>query len=263
MFLFLGFLIGLIGSLFVKVGEIIYDVMRAIGPWVQTLVGTVRSVVDTIARHAGDFFRFIANGARGIFSNVLVPVARALQSWFQKFRDFLHRVFDPILRIVDKINGWLDTVWRKVISPIIDVIDKLRAIFSLLDQLGVSWAGAISNFLRTLETRIYDSFREVRSFVNTFSSWIDLLLDPRGWIRSTPFLWTIYQFSGNVFNLLTKLGVDELTPARLELTKQALAPTAIDSTVAAFRDGTIRNSFAVTQARARFNSSQSGTIDNG
>lgn len=249
--LFLGFLIGLVGSLFFKVGEVIYDVMRAVGPWVQTIVGAVRQVVDVVARHAGDFFRAIAHGARAIFSNVVQPVAQSIARWYSKFKAFLDRVFGPIIKVVDWVNKFLDKVWTKVIAPILDVLEKIRLVFQGLDALGVDWAGKVADFLRQVESKIYEAFREVRTWVNTFTSWLDLLLDPRGWIRSTPFLWTFVQFGGNVVNLLARLGIDPLQMAEHRALIEQYKPTVAIASIERFRSGELVDDVGIQTAVAR------------
>jgi hypothetical protein len=258
--LFLGWLFGFIGSLFVKVGEVIFDVMRAVGPWVQEIVGALRSVVDTMAGNIGRFFRWIAGAARALFDHVLSPVVRALQTWFQRFRSFLDRVFAPIVKVFNWINDFLDKVWSKVIAPILDVIDKIRLVFRFLETLGIEWAGAVDRFLQALETRIYDTFRDIRSFVNNVFTWLDLLLDPRGWIKQVPFLWSIFQFSGNVVNLLTKLGLDPLNKDRYKLARQDLEPTELTTTVEKFRAGGFREDWQIKAIAARFRSRRTGTF---
>lgn len=257
-FLWLGWLFGFIGSLFIKVGEVVFDVIRAVGPWIQDLVGAIRNVVDVVGSNAGRFFRWIANAARGIFDHVLQPIVRAVQKWFERFRGFLDRVFGPIYKIFEWVNNFLDKVWSKVIAPILDVIDKIRLVFRFLETLGLEWAGAVDRWLQSLETRIYDAFREVRTFVNNIISWVDLLLDPRGWIRQVPFLWSIYQFSGNVLNLLMKLGIDPLTKDRLKLHRQQYEPRPLGDVVQRFRSGELKGDFRIQQAVARFRSGLTG-----
>lgn|GEM_PF-6521286 len=258
--LFFGWLIGFIGSLFIKVGEVIFDVIRLVGPWVQQLVGALRDVVNIIASNAGRFFRFISGAVRSLYANILTPAVQALQRWFERFRGFLNRVFEPITNVFKWINEFLDKVWTKVIAPILDVIEKLRLVFRLLEELGVSWAGAVERFLQSLETRIYEAFREVRTFVTNIQSWVDFLLDPRGWIKATPWLYTLYKWSGNVYNLLLKLGIDPLNKDRLRLLREQHEPTPLTPTIERFKTGVLRQNFGMQSAVARLRSRRSGTF---
>lgn len=258
--LFWGALFGLIASIFVRVASSIVVVIKAVVPIIVRVFDFMGKVVVRVGRAFGDFARTIANGAQMLWSNVLKPAIGAIQKFFQRIAQFIDKVTAPIKAILEKINRALDWVWTKIIAPILDVIEKVRLVFRLLAELGLEWAAAIDRILQQIETRIFDAFREIRSFVNTISSFIDLLFDPRGWIKSAPWLYTLFKWGGNVVAILTKLGLDPLTPARLEEHRAANQLQPLASTVARFRDGTIRQSDGVQQAAARFRSRQSGKL---
>jgi len=206
--LFWGALVLLIASVFVSVGRTVLDVIRAVGPIFQAVWSGINLVVRTIAENAGRFFRLIANGLRSVWDGVIKPVVDAVWKVIDKFKQFLDRVFAPIRAAFEWVSKLLDTIWTKVIAPILDAIEKIRAVLRILAELGVPFAAQLERLLQIIEQKIFDSFREVLNWVNTVSSWFDLLLDPRGWIRSTPFLMTVWKYGGNIVNLLAALGAD-------------------------------------------------------
>lgn len=211
-----GFLFGLIGSLFVNVARIVLDVVRAVAPIFQAVWNGINFVISRIGENAGRFFRAIAGGLRHVWDGVLRPVIDAVSRLVAKVRAFLERVFAPIRKAFEWVNNLLDTIWTKVISPILDAIEKVRAVLRILAELGVPFAGVLERVLATIEQRIFNAFREVRTWVNTVEGWFDLLLDPRGWIRSTPFLMTVWRYGGNIVNLLAKLGFDPRHEMQIE-----------------------------------------------
>lgn len=205
---FWGAIILAIASLFVSVARIVMDVIRVLAPIFQAVWTGINFVIRTIGENAGRFFKWIVGALRDVYDGVIRPVIDAVVNGFKKVQQFLDRVFKPIREAFEWVNDALDWVWTKIIAPILDVIEKVRAVLRILAALGVPFAALLEKFLQVLETKIFETFREVRDFVNTIFNWFDILLDPRGWIRSTPFLMTIWQFGGNVVNLIAKLGGD-------------------------------------------------------
>jgi hypothetical protein len=227
-------------------------------PIIQSVFLALWSVLERVGRAIGTFARAMADGAEALWNNIIKPAFDAVRTFFGRVKQFLDRVAEPIRRVLDRINRALDWVWTRVIAPIIDVIDKVRLVLRLLAELGVEWAAKLDAFLLALETRIYESFRVVREWVNTFSSWIDVLFDPRGWIRATPWLYTLYRWGGNVVGILNALGLDVTTTARNELVHSNNPRRPISATVERFKDGTIHNSPGVQNAAARFRSGGTG-----
>jgi len=233
-------------------------VIKAVVPIIAKVFNFVGKVLVRVGKAFGAFARSIANAATALWDGVLKPAIDTLVSWFQKFKGFLERVFKPIVDLFKWINEWLDKIWTKVIAPILDVIEKLRLIFKILAELGLDWAKVVERFLQQLETRIYEGFREVRTWVNTLELWLDILLDPGGWIKSTPFLYTVYKWGGNILHLMTKLGLDPLTPARLEEQRAQNPRLPLSKTVEKFKARGYTEDPGIAMAAARFRSRQSG-----
>ena len=257
--LFFGALLGLIGNIFVRVGSVILDVVRRIMPIVERVFNVVKAALVTVGQNAGRFFRWISTGVRGLYDHVVKPIVETLRDWYARFSAFLRRVFDPLIRLFDRIQRILLDVWTKVLAPILEWLDKLRLAFDLLAKLGVPWAEKISDIIQAVQREIFERFREVQSWVNRATFWLDLLLDPRGWIKATPFLYTVWRFGGNIVNVITKLAdQDGITRARNEDFRARNVSTHLESTVERFKSGEIRQSMAVQSAAARFRSRQSG-----
>lgn len=252
-----GWLFGLIGGVIRDIAGIVVRVVRAVMPVVQVIIDGIKAVIVEIGTNAGRFFRYIAGAVRSFYDAVVKPIVDAVRIGFERFRQFLNKVFSPILKVFDRINDFLDTVWSKIIAPILEVLDRLRFFFRLLAELGLDWAGAVDRFLERIQTEIYNAFREVRTWVNTATQWFDLLLDPRGWIKSTPFLMTIWKFGGNVLNLITTLGaVDPQRRARLDDWQRSHAPRPMSRAVEKFRAGELARHGGIQGAAARFRSGQ-------
>lgn len=258
---FFGALIGLIATVFFRVADVVLRVVRAIIPIVDKVFGVIKTVVVRVGQNAGRFFRFIARSARALYRDILVPLTDALKRFIDKIEAFLRRVFDPIIKIFDRIREVLNKIWDKIIRPVLDAIDKIRVALRLLAKLGVPFVAAIEKVLQAIQREIFERFVQVQNWVNQATFWLDLLLDPRGWIKSTPFLYTIYRYAGNVLNIVTKLA--DLDGRNVESIRQHIEEnraTGLSPIVVRVKSGEIRKSFAVQNAAARFRSRSTGKV---
>ena len=259
--LFIGFIIGLIVSAFVSVATAVVSVLAVVVPIFIQVFGVIKSVALSIASNAGRFFRFIVDSSRAVFDRVLMPIVDAARRYYDKFTAFLRRVFDPIIKIFDRIQDVLNKIWDKIIAPILSAIDKVRLVLKLLGALGVPFAKKLEELLQRIQREIFNRFKQVQNWVNTATFWLDWLLDPRGWIKSTPFLHTIFRYGGNVMNIITKFADRRgLSREILDQARRDHPPQGIEVTIERVKSGAIRESWPVQSAAARFRSGQSGRL---
>ena len=261
---FFGALISLIATVFFSVADVVLRVVRAIIPIVDKVFGVIKTVVVRVGQNAGRFFRLIGRAARALYRDILVPLVDGVKRFIDKVEAFLRRVFDPIIKIFDRIREVLNKIWEKIIAPILSAIDKIRAALRLLGALGVPWVNAIERVLQAIQREIFERFTQIQNWVNTATFWLDLLLDPRGWIKSTPFLYTIWRYAGNVLNIVTKLAdLDGGNTEFVRAYKEENRATGLKPIVERVKSGEIRNSFAVQNAAARFRSRSVGEVPQG
>ena len=259
--LFFGALISLIATVFVRVADVVLRVVKAIIPIVDKVFGVIKTVVVRVGQNAGRFFRFIGKAARSLYRDILVPLTDAVKRFIDKVEAFLRRVFDPIIKIFDRVREVLNKIWDKIIRPILDAIDKIRAALRLLAALGVPFVAAIEKVLQAIQQQIFTRFVQVQNWVNRATFWLDLLLDPRGWIKSTPFLYTIWRYAGNVLNLVTKFAdLDGASAETIRQHKEENRATGLSPIVERVKSGEVRKSFAVQNAAARFRSRSTGKV---
>lgn len=258
---FLGALIGLIVSVFVSVGSAIVSVLAVVVPIFVQVFSVIKSVVAQIASGAGRFFRFIADAARSLYADVLKPIVDAARTYYARVKQFLQSVFGPIIEIFESIQRFLNKVWTDVIAPILDALDKARMALRLLARLGVPFVAKIEEVLQRIQSEIFKRFQQVQGWLNTVTFWLDILLDPRGWIRATPFLYTVFRFGGNIVNVITKLAdLSGLNRGIVERERAENPTLSVNVIVERVKSGAIRESDAVQTAAARFRSGQSGRV---
>lgn len=259
--LFIGAIIGIIVSAFVSVASSVVSVLSIVVPIFVQVFGVIRSVVTVLGRNAGTFFRWIARGARSLLNDVIIPAIDSLQAYYDRFKAWLRVTFDPIIRIFDAVQRVMNKIWDKVIGPILDIFDKVRAALRLLAKLGVPFAAKLEGILRKISQTIFERFRQVQTWINTATFWLDILLDPRGFIRSTPFLFSIFRFSGNIVNLITKFAdISGFHRERIVQVKAENPTAGVDVVSERFKSGEIGKTFGVQNVAARFRSGTSGRV---
>lgn len=258
---FLGALISAIASAVIAIADVVMRVVRAVMPIVARVFDVLKTVVVRVGQNSGRFFRLIGRAARALYRDILVPLVDGVKRFIDKVETFLRRVFDPIIKIFDRIRAVLNKIWERIISPILSAIDKIRAALRLLGALGVPWVNAIEKVLQSIQREIFTRFTQIQTWVNTATFWLDLLLDPRGWIKSTPFLFTIWRYAGNVLNIVTKLAdLDGKNVEFVRAHREEFRATGLKPIVVRVKSGEIRKSFAVQNAAARFRSRSTGAV---
>lgn len=258
---FFGVLIALIVSAVVAAASAAASAAAVVIPVLVQLWNAIAWVGLQIAQLATTFYSFVSKAFQALYSNVLVPIVDAARRFYERFTAFLDKVFGPIIKIVERIQEILNTIWTNVIAPIMDAIEKLRLGLRLLAELGVPFVERLESILRRIQQEIFTRFRQVQTIVNTASFWLDLLMDPRGWIRATPWLYTLWRFAGNAFNIVTGLADTlGLHRERLEQFRGDNPPTGISDTAERFRSGELGATPGVQSAAARFRSGQSGRV---
>jgi hypothetical protein len=249
--LFWGAFFGFLGSIFVSIAKVVVEVVGVIVPIIVRVFTALGGVLVRVGRAFGDFARTIARGAKAFVDHVVKPVIKAVSDAFGKLARFFDRVTAPIKAVLERVNRALDWVWSRVIAPILDAIQRIRAVLKLLAALGADWARKLDEILAQIETRIYDTFREVRNWVNTFELWLDLLLHPGGWIRSFPFLYTVFKWQGNIMGILVNLGLDPHAKERVDLVRADHPQLPVTETVTRFNSRYYADHWGVQSAIAR------------
>lgn len=258
---FFGALIALIVSAVVAAASAAASAAAVVIPVLVQLWNAIAWVGLRISELATRFYGFVSNALQTLYAHVLQPLVDAARRFYQRFSDFLDKVFGPIVRIVERIQEVLNQIWTSVIAPIMDAIEKVRLGLRLLAELGVPFVAKLENILRRIQQEIFTRFRQVQRIVNTASFWLDLLMDPRGWIRATPWLYTLWRFAGNAVNIVAGLAdVTGLHRERVERFRADNPPAGIDTTTERFRSGELGQTPGVQSAAARFRSGQSGRV---
>jgi hypothetical protein len=150
---------------------------------------------DTVSLLLHSFFNFLIRGLRGalaifkvIWDKVFKRGLLKILELYSKLRGALARVFGPLLRNLRRIRDWLDKVYYPRLLKIINMIQRVRQMLSILRIFNVAWAKRLDERLLRLETKIAEPYLRLRDAINTISTYLNLLVDPSLILRANPLI---------------------------------------------------------------------------
>lgn len=164
------------------------------------------NVLKLLGRYAAKFAVWVKDRFEQLWNLKLKPLIQALYRFLQKIQTFLREHFGWLLNAVKRVAQFLQTVWTKIIAPILNAIGWIRAILQLLAKLGVKWAADLDRWLAQLELRIYNAFHWLQSWVNRALLILDAIIGPNGLIRGLLLLASLDPIVGAVVRLLVRYG---------------------------------------------------------
>lgn len=183
-----GFLVAIISaiiSIAITIGQYVLDAGQLIFDSVQAAaVFAARGVVWVVGILRKGFGELL-DGLKNTFG----AVDRWLGNLYCTFRDFLGRIeaiLDPIIQFVRKVQAWFNLVWKRVVQPVLNVIQRIRKVLAIFKFFHLKWAAKLDSDLAWLEGKITKAFLTVRQWVNLVGSWVNFLVDPTGALKMFP-----------------------------------------------------------------------------
>lgn len=153
-------------------GGVSRQVKRALEFLRQGLLDIGEETYNFIGETRGLLARLVGPLVR-LWRDTLAPLFAWLRARFVALRNWLARVFGPLLGALEAVLAEWDRFVGKWIRPILDFFSITRLIFGSLARLGIKWAGAIDEKLGALEHWIRGVVLDVREHLNRVSDVID------------------------------------------------------------------------------------------
>jgi hypothetical protein len=148
--------------------------------WAITNLGkAVASGLGKAAVYTAKVVGLVWRGLRYVFE----PIFRVVGKTVSSIIGFLHRVFDPIISMLNKVRAWVLRIYNDWVKPVLTAIDIARRMFRLLAMLGFDWARAIDQALGRLSAKISFPFTYVISKLNEAINWINRILTLDGLLQ--------------------------------------------------------------------------------
>lgn len=184
----IGKILGWIGSLFgLFTGKVSAAIKYAFEGLRQAVVG----LGEELATFIGDLRNFLSKIVgllKRFATGILAPFLRWIRERFLWLKDWLLRVFGPVLRVLQFLHDHILSIYKNIIRPILDVIDTIRFGLQLLKKLGVKWAGTLDTVLGEWESWITERYLEVLGAVNKAQNILDSIVTGDLLFQQFPFL---------------------------------------------------------------------------
>lgn len=182
-----GFLDGLLASL--------ADVISAIISFLNSLVQAIVQALNFLLSGEQGIFGFsfaslseIYNGLKrlmdAIFKNVILAALAKLYSLYQKIAAWAKKLKDWLDRLHALMKKYQMLYFRKIIQ----IIQRARKILAIFRFFHLKFAQKLDNWLATIEGKITHYLLLVAQKTNEIIAWVDLIVDPRGALKTFPFL---------------------------------------------------------------------------
>ena len=181
---FLEQVIVFIWNTLVYVANVLWAVIQAVGQFLLKMLSTI-----------GRAFTWL-------WDNVVKKVLTRVVGVIRTVRDWLSRVFGPLLKYLKLLRAWLDKIFRLYIQPVLNLIHHLRQVLTLFRILGFKWAKRLDARLAQIERRIFEAYNLVRKELNRVASILELALDPFIILRRNPLFAAIIRNLHDLRNVL-------------------------------------------------------------
>ncbi len=183
---------GFIIDLFTAAVEIAVAIGKFIGELSQLIFDSIKAAVRFAVRGvawltgiARKAYEEIGTGLKHIFTSI----GRWLGNLYCDYLDLksrLKNIFGPVIDILKKVKAWYDLVWKRVITPVLNFLQRIRKALVLLRIFHIKWAEKLDRDLAGLEGKIVRNFLFAKRWFNITASWVSLIIDPAGVLREFP-----------------------------------------------------------------------------
>lgn len=123
-----------------------------------------------------------------IKEHILDLISR-LKKLYDYLKDKIGKIIGPIIKYQKQIRDLWDHLFNRFIAPILQTIQHLRQTLTIFKVFHVKFADALDKRLAGLEGDIASRFLIVKQTINKTLSWLELIADPEGLLKTIP----IYQ----------------------------------------------------------------------
>jgi len=196
---------GILGGL----GGIVAGIANAIGSFFGITAKDLLKFLNWVKEHVIDLatktFQGLWKLARGVgrLVRTLATLVRdgvrafVTRVWtqLQRLQQFLKDKFGPVLQFIRRIKDEINAFYNKYIRPIIDTIEFIRRLNSLLQVFHIDLLKKLDSVLQKVEQRIEEPFLWVQQKISWLENWIDRIVTVDGLFKKAALLSSMVKYS--------------------------------------------------------------------
>jgi hypothetical protein len=152
------------------------SVANAAFGWATDIWGRLKSVFSWLSPIWSKLRTLIRDLLHGAFRKFLAD----LTLFLHQLRDKLAKWLKPLTDWIKFEKWWLDQVYKNVIKPMLDLIQRVRMTLTVFRLLHVKWAEQLDQYLADLQGQITAAFLRAENDINTLARWVNYIIDPTG-----------------------------------------------------------------------------------
>ncbi len=162
----------------------------------------ILSVISAIITFMLKAFRVVVRGIRHVISDIVHGRFVHLYHDYLELKAKLRRWVEDHLGWLLKLRKAFDDWYRNVVVPLLNMIQRIRAILAVFRIFHLKFAEKLDALLGRLESKIIKNTLALRGKLNEIVSIIDLVLDPGLLIRQNVLLASATRAIRGLFNAL-------------------------------------------------------------
>ena len=167
--------------------------LEAVVAWLLTTVKWLTGHVADILQSTGAMFARVWDGLKAYYNAVLKPFALEVYGLFTRVRDWLTKIFTPILDWLQRARKYLLELWNDWVKPVLDIVDIVRGGLRVLGDLGVEWAKELDQRLAEYESLVTENFLKILAPLNKAIDVVNSIVTGDLLLQRIPFLSTLYR----------------------------------------------------------------------
>jgi len=135
-----------------------------------------------------DLFSYLRDFFENLWDNFFRGIFQAIWNAYKAVHDWLENLLAPVIRILNKIRGWVQWAFNTYVKPILNVLRIVQQFLGVLKALGVKWAAQLDADISMVIGYITKYYNKALSYINAIISIVNSLADPLGLYRSPTFV---------------------------------------------------------------------------
>lgn len=236
-------------------------IIDAIIQFLQSLVQAIVSALNFLLSGIQDTFGFSFASLGEIYQGLSKLMDRIFKQVILASLLKLYDLYKKLVAWATKLKAWLDRLHALMqkyqmmyFRKIIQIIQRARKILTIFRFFHLKFAQKLDNWLATIEGKLAHYLILVGMKTNEIISWVNLIVDPRGALKTFPFLagfisaldvtWS--GIFGTAFNWFPGFGASGNPTSKI---KQTITKTGEDTKTGAGEAGTVTATWSVYQQR--------------
>lgn len=192
------------GAIFNAIAEVLIAIIKfviLVAQFIWQALVFVANALITIAKAVGNFFVHLWEN---FFKNIFLKVFQVIG----KVTTWLEQHLRPIINFLRRVQALWLRVYTTYIRPILNLLNHVRQVLSILRALHIKWAATLDNAISNIEGKIVKAFLAVNSVLNASINLLNILADPRMLLRRPTMLLSFR----NIFHAMIR-SITGLPPA--------------------------------------------------